>query len=58
MEGARAMRGLLERADGRLRLGLKLFELGQLVPQQRGLRDAAPQPFHDQGAWPAVFAGE
>jgi IclR family transcriptional regulator, acetate operon repressor len=33
--------GLLERADGRLRLGLKLFELGQLVPQQRGIRDAA-----------------
>jgi IclR family acetate operon transcriptional repressor len=33
--------GLLERADGELRLGLKLFELGQLVPQQRGLRDAA-----------------
>ncbi len=33
--------GLLERADGGLRLGLKLFELGQLVPQQRGLRDAA-----------------
>jgi IclR family transcriptional regulator, acetate operon repressor len=33
--------GLLERADGELRLGLKLFELGQLVPQQRSLRDAA-----------------
>ena len=33
--------GLLERADGELRLGHKLFELGQLVPQQRGLRDAA-----------------
>jgi IclR family acetate operon transcriptional repressor len=33
--------GLLERANGRLRLGLKLFELGQLVPQQRGIRDAA-----------------
>src|SRR4030088_129557 len=33
--------GLLERAGGRLRLGLKLFELGQLVPQQRGIRDAA-----------------
>src|SRR5262249_60254904 len=33
--------GLLERADGRLRLGLKLFELGQLVPQQRDIRDAA-----------------
>ena len=33
--------GLLERTDGALRLGLKLFELGQLVPQQRSLRDAA-----------------
>jgi DNA-binding IclR family transcriptional regulator len=33
--------GLLERAGGGLRLGLKLFELGQLVPQQRSLRDAA-----------------
>ena len=33
--------GLLERADGELRLGLKLFELGQLVPQQRSLGDAA-----------------
>jgi DNA-binding IclR family transcriptional regulator len=33
--------GLLERADGEFRLGLKLFELGQLVPQQRSLRDAA-----------------
>jgi DNA-binding IclR family transcriptional regulator len=33
--------GLLERAGGELRLGLKLFELGQLVPQQRSLRDAA-----------------
>jgi IclR family transcriptional regulator, acetate operon repressor len=33
--------GLLERSEGTLRLGLKLFELGQLVPQQRSLRDAA-----------------
>jgi DNA-binding IclR family transcriptional regulator len=33
--------GLLERTGGGLRLGLKLFELGQLVPQQRSLRDAA-----------------
>jgi DNA-binding IclR family transcriptional regulator len=33
--------GLLERAEGELRLGLKLFELGQLVPQQRCIRDAA-----------------
>lgn len=33
--------GMLERTDGGLRLGLALFELGQLVPRQRGLRDAA-----------------
>jgi IclR family transcriptional regulator, acetate operon repressor len=33
--------GLLEVAEGELRLGLKLFELGQLVRQQRCIRDAA-----------------
>src|SRR5258708_36612021 len=33
--------GLLERADGGLRLRLKLFELGQLVPQHPGIRHAA-----------------
>jgi IclR family transcriptional regulator, acetate operon repressor len=33
--------GLLETAEGQLRLGLKLFELGQLVRQQRCIRDAA-----------------
>src|ERR1700742_4786542 len=33
--------GLLEFGDGGLRLGLSVFELGQLVPRQRGLRDAA-----------------
>jgi DNA-binding IclR family transcriptional regulator len=33
--------GLLERDGTRLRLGLKLFELGALAPQQRALRDAA-----------------
>jgi DNA-binding IclR family transcriptional regulator len=33
--------GLLEIAEGQLRLGLKLFELGQLVRQQRCIRDAA-----------------
>jgi IclR family transcriptional regulator, acetate operon repressor len=32
---------LLERSDGQLQLGLRLFELGQLVPRQRALRDAA-----------------
>jgi IclR family acetate operon transcriptional repressor len=33
--------GALERGDGDFRLGLYLFELGQLVPEQRRLRDAA-----------------
>lgn len=32
---------LLERHDGQVCLGLRLFELGQLVPRQRTLRDAA-----------------
>ncbi|RKS73220.1 IclR family transcriptional regulator [Actinomadura pelletieri DSM 43383] len=33
--------GLLERRGERVRLGLKLFEIGQRVPRQRVLRDAA-----------------
>ncbi|GAA4227560.1 IclR family transcriptional regulator [Actinomadura meridiana] len=33
--------GLLERRGTRVRLGLKLFEIGQRVPRQRVLRDAA-----------------
>jgi DNA-binding IclR family transcriptional regulator len=33
--------GLLERTGTRYRLGLRLFELGQLVPRQRILRQAA-----------------
>lgn len=33
--------GLLERQGTRVRLGLKLFEIGQRVPRQRVLRDAA-----------------
>jgi DNA-binding IclR family transcriptional regulator len=33
--------GLLERSGTRYRLGLRLFELGQLVPRQRILRQAA-----------------
>jgi IclR family acetate operon transcriptional repressor len=41
LAGSLAAAGLLERLDGRLRLGLRLFELGQLVPVQRGLREAA-----------------
>jgi DNA-binding IclR family transcriptional regulator len=32
---------LLEQAGPRLRLGIRLFELGQLVPRQRTLREAA-----------------
>ncbi|MGW5156591.1 IclR family transcriptional regulator [Nonomuraea wenchangensis] len=33
--------GLLERHGGQVRLGLRLFEIGQRVPRQRVLRDAA-----------------
>lgn len=33
--------GLLERHGSQLRLGLRLFEIGQRVPRQRVLRDAA-----------------
>ncbi|QXJ20306.1 IclR family transcriptional regulator [Actinomadura graeca] len=33
--------GLLERQGTRVRLGLRLFEIGQRVPRQRVLRDAA-----------------
>lgn len=33
--------GLLERQGTRVRLGLRLFEIGQLVPRQRVLRDVA-----------------
>jgi len=33
--------GVLERADGGYRLGLRLFEIGQRVPRQRILREAA-----------------
>lgn len=36
-----ARNGLLERSGSGLRLGLRLFELGQLVPLQRDLRSAA-----------------
>src|SRR5260370_42520998 len=39
--------GLLERANGRLRLGLKLFERGQLGPPQRRIPDAAPPVMSD-----------
>lgn len=39
-----AAAGMLERIDGGYRLGLRLFELGQLVPRQRILREAA-QPY-------------
>ena len=33
--------GFLERSPGGLRIGLRLFELGQLVPLRRGLRETA-----------------
>ena len=33
--------GLLETVDGGFRLGMRLFELGHLVPRQRGLRELA-----------------
>jgi IclR family transcriptional regulator, acetate operon repressor len=33
--------GFVERHEGSFRLGMRLFELGQLVPRQRTLRDAA-----------------
>lgn len=36
--------GGLERTPTGLRLGLRLFELGHLVPTQRALRDVAPCP--------------
>jgi DNA-binding IclR family transcriptional regulator len=36
--------GFVERHDGRTRLGMRLFELGQLVPRQRTLRETA-RPF-------------
>jgi IclR family acetate operon transcriptional repressor len=36
-----AAKGLLDRDGPGLRLGLRLFELGQLVPMQRTLREAA-----------------
>src|SRR5690606_33970213 len=38
--------GLLERQGTRVRLGLKLFEIGQRVPRQRVLRDAARSEEH------------
>lgn len=39
--GALVESGMLEREEGTLQLGIRLFELGQLVPRQRTLRDAA-----------------
>jgi IclR family transcriptional regulator, acetate operon repressor len=41
LAGELVRHGLLERAGSDLRLGLRLFELGQRAPQQRSLRDAA-----------------
>jgi IclR family transcriptional regulator, acetate operon repressor len=39
--------GLLERDAARVRLGVRLFEIGQRVPRQRVLRDAARPYMHD-----------
>jgi len=39
--------GLLERQAARVRLGVRLFEIGQRVPRQRVLRDAARPYMHD-----------
>ncbi|TDD73331.1 IclR family transcriptional regulator [Actinomadura darangshiensis] len=39
--------GLLERQGPRVRLGLRLFEIGQRVPRQRVLRDAAVPAMSD-----------
>lgn len=41
LTGHLVAQGLLERHGTRLRLGLKLFEIGQLATRQRGLVDAA-----------------
>lgn len=41
LTGHLAASGLLERTDGAVRLGLRLFEIGQLAIGQRGLIDAA-----------------
>jgi DNA-binding IclR family transcriptional regulator len=39
--------GLLERRAAQVRLGVRLFEIGQRVPRQRVLRDAARPYMHD-----------
>ena len=38
---------VVERTDGRWQLGMQLFELGQRVPRQQGLRDAAMPALRD-----------
>lgn len=39
--------GYLERSGSGVRLGLRMFEIGQLVPRQRNLRQAALPLMHD-----------
>lgn len=39
--------GVLERVDGGVRLGMRMFEIGQLVPRLRKLRRAALPFMHD-----------
>ena len=41
MAGELVRLGWLEQTGAKVRLGLRLFELGQLVPRQRALKDAA-----------------
>ena len=41
MAGELVRLGWLEQSGAKVRLGLRLFELGQLVPRQRALKDAA-----------------
>jgi hypothetical protein len=44
--------GLLERHGRKVRLGLALFEIGQRVPRQRVLREAAGHPGENAGHRP------
>jgi DNA-binding IclR family transcriptional regulator len=39
--------GLERLADGRYRIGIRLWTIGSLAPQQRGLREAALPAMHD-----------
>ncbi|GAA0895852.1 IclR family transcriptional regulator [Pseudonocardia zijingensis] len=43
----RAWGGLERLSDGRYRIGIRLWTIGALAPQQRGLREAAVPAMHD-----------